>query len=271
MFDHLQIVYPRERALVGLADSALAPLAWFRRSADGPVRRILLLRLERIGDLIMVLDAIRDARAAWPDAEIDLAVGSWNAPLAALIRDITHVELVDVPWLARGGSRDSWPALVSRARGWAQRGYDLVVNFEPDIRSNALAWLTGAPRRVGYASGGGRAFLTDARVYEPGSHVAVNARDLIAHAAGRKVAALRSGDEPRLILPEAAVSRARAALGKRRGRSSACMPAADANPNSGISNASRPLPAGSPRRAAPHSSSRDRPATGRLLTSSRRA
>ena len=95
MFRHLQIYDPRERMLVGLADLALAPAGWLgpRRSSAGHVRRVLLMRLERIGDLLMVLDAIRDARAAWPDAEIDLAVGSWNVPIARLIPGITRIEV----------------------------------------------------------------------------------------------------------------------------------------------------------------------------------
>src|SRR6266849_1699112 len=93
MFRHLQIHDPRERFLAGVADLAASPLAWFRRPAGaGPVRRVLLLRLERIGDLLMVLDAIRDARTAWPAADIDLAVGSWNVPLARLIPEITGIE-----------------------------------------------------------------------------------------------------------------------------------------------------------------------------------
>ena len=98
MFDHLQIPRGRERALVGTADLALTPLRLFRRhAATGAVKRVLLLRLERIGDLLMVLDAIGAARAAWPDAEIDLAVGSWNAPIARLIPGIARLEVADVP------------------------------------------------------------------------------------------------------------------------------------------------------------------------------
>ena len=79
--------------LPSAADLPLAPVGWTRRraaAAGGPVRRVLLLRLERIGDLLMVLDAIRDARAAWPQAGIDLAVGSWNVALARLIPEITR-------------------------------------------------------------------------------------------------------------------------------------------------------------------------------------
>ena len=74
---------------------------------------------------------------------IDLAVGSWNLALARLIPGITHGSTS----LTCPGSRAKAAAIQlgrrssrARAHGSAQR-YDLVVNFEPDIRSNALAWL----------------------------------------------------------------------------------------------------------------------------------
>ena len=171
--------------MVGIADLILAPLGWrLRPRPTSPPERVLLLRVERIGDLLMVMDAIAAARAAWPDAQIDLAVGSWNAPLAALIPGINRIDQIDVPWLAREGTGLSWRGLLERARVWRERQYDLVVNFEPDIRTNLLAWRTGAPWRVGYWTGGGGAFLTDALAYDPESHVSVNARGLIRHCAG---------------------------------------------------------------------------------------
>jgi len=214
----LQIYEPRERALVRAADTAIAPLSWFagRGGPRADVKRVLLLRLERIGDLVMVLDAIRDARAAWPNAAIDLVVGSWNAPLARLIPGVTAVDVVDAPWLARGAAAMAWPALMAHARGWRQVNYDLVVNFEPDIRSNFLAWLSRAPRRVGYWSGGGGAFLTDALEYAPKSHVATNARALISHAAGRE-APNRPRTIPELVAPADAHARAAERLGAARG------------------------------------------------------
>ena len=212
----LQIYDSRERALVALADAALSPLRWFRRRppSSAPVKRVLLLRLERIGDLLMVLDAIRDARAAWPDAEIDLAVGSWNEPLARLIPEVTHLHVADAPWLARE-SGATWRALLARARSWRTRRYDMVVNFEPDIRSNAIAWISGARRRVGYWTGGGGSFMTDAGAYAPRSHVSENARRLIAKAAYRQVPA-RDADDSRLRPPPEAEARATAMLGAAR-------------------------------------------------------
>lgn len=218
MFRHLQIYEPRERLLVGLADWSIRPFTWFRSTPrSATVGRVLLMRLERIGDLLMVLGAIRDARAAWPAAEIDLAVGSWNLPIATLIPGISRVEAADAPWLARGNPNVSNAALIRQARQWRTRGYDLVVNFEPDIRSNFLAWLTGAPRRHGYWTGGGGAFLTDALEYHPAAHVSVNARQLIAHAAGSTTAGPDAPLHPRLTPPVDAVAAADRVLDGRTG------------------------------------------------------
>ena len=218
----LQIPNSRERAIVRAADVVLRPLRWFHRPAHGrPVRRVLVLRLERIGDLLMVLDAVADARAAWPEAEIDLAVGSWNLPIARLIPGISTIQTADVPWLSREGSGDSWPALISKARSWRRRDYDVVINLEPDIRSNFLASLTGAPARHGYWTGGGGAFLTDAIEYQPARHVSTNARRIIGRVAdmhGKGVRGPRPGSPPssRLVVPPEAKARANALLGQAR-------------------------------------------------------
>jgi lipopolysaccharide heptosyltransferase II len=105
--------------------------------------------------------------------------------------------------------------MLAQARSWRSRRYDLAVNFEPDIRSNLLTWLSGAPRRVGYSSGGGGAFLTDATPYAPRDHVSVNARRLISRAAGRTPPGPDRDLEyfPRLIPPQDAIGRARTVLG----------------------------------------------------------
>lgn len=198
----LQIQNTRERALVRTADLLLAPLGWRRPSAR-PIRRILLLRLERIGDLLMALDAIDDVRRAWPTATIHLAVGSWNWQIASLIPAVAHVHVADVPWLSRGERPTSWRALIGEARGWRQLRYDMVINFEPDIRSNLIAWLSGAPVRVGYASGGGGAFLTQTGTMDPARHVSENARQLVAVAAGVSAFDTPAATTPRLHpLPE---------------------------------------------------------------------
>lgn len=194
------------------ADLALAPLGWLPHRTR-PIRRILLLRLERIGDLLMVIDAIRDVREAWPNATIHLAVGSWNRTIATLIPEVAHVHVLDVPWLSRGERPTSRRAIVREARGWRHLHYDLAINFEPDIRSNALLWLSGAPIRVGYASGGGGPLLTLAGTYDPTCHVSDNARRLVEQASGRATSLLPRGF-PRLVPASTHAARADAVLAR---------------------------------------------------------
>ena len=179
MFSHLQIRNRRERTLVGLADAVTMPVGWWSRRPPDQIRRVLLMRLERLGDLLMTRDAIGRARQLLPAARIDLAVGSWNAELARLLPGINRLEVMDVPWLARTGTGWSWGALIAGARRWKRQGYDLVLNFEPDIRSNFLSWLSGGCRRAGYFTGGGGAFLTDSWAYAPTEHVSTNASRLV--------------------------------------------------------------------------------------------
>lgn len=184
MFDHLQIQDRHERRLVGSADMALrivAPAIRVARRAPQRVpRRILLLRLERIGDLLMSLEAIEDVRHAGPAAEIDLVVGSWNAELARRIPGVHRVETLDPAWLARGGRGLTSGAMLRHARSWAGRKYDLAINFEPDIRSNMLLAASRAARTAGFSSGGGGSLLDVALPYEPRAHTTDNARRLVA-------------------------------------------------------------------------------------------
>ncbi len=209
----LSIYDRRERALVGAADRALAAAAALRRafarrpSNTSAPRSILLLRLERIGDLVMALPAIRDVRTAAPEARIDLVVGSWNAPLAEAIAAVTHVETLDARWLARGGGL-GFPALLAAARSWRARKYDLAINFEPDVRSNLLLAASGAARTSGFASGGGGPLLDLALDYDTRAHTTDNARRLVAAVFNRNVPA--SAPTPLLVVPDEAVRKASA-------------------------------------------------------------
>jgi ADP-heptose:LPS heptosyltransferase len=162
----------------------------------------------RVGDLVMVLDAIAMVRAMAPDATINLVVGSWNRSLAGLIQACTSRNT----GCAVDGARESGAAVeatVQRARAWRREAYDLAINFEPDIRSNLLMALSGARRRAGFVSGGGGAVLTDAIAPDPHAHIAENAKALVARAFAR------TGAPRRTFLLETAYSRGRTPQGGR--------------------------------------------------------
>jgi ADP-heptose:LPS heptosyltransferase len=229
----LQIYDRRERALVTTADRALALGAaiarpFGRRRAPIAPRRILLLRLERIGDLLMALPAIADVRGFAPEATIDLVVGSWNAELARAIAPVTRVEPLDAVWLAREGEGLGLASLIRAARRWRALQYDLAINFEPDIRSNLLAAASGAAWTGGYRTGGGGALLDVALDYDRGAHTTENARHLVATLFGqtrsesqstraRLEAQPRSEIAPILVVPTEARANATRLLGEAQG------------------------------------------------------
>ena len=180
----LQIYDSRERAVVAAADRVLAMAAAAarplrRRRKPGSPQRILLLRLERIGDLVMALPGIAAVRALAPAARIELVVGSWNATLAGAIPAVDRVHTLDAQWLARDGGGLGLPLLLRAASVWRRNRYDLAINFEPDVRSNLLIAAAGARWTAGYRSAGGGPLLDEALDYDPTSHTAENARRLV--------------------------------------------------------------------------------------------
>jgi lipopolysaccharide heptosyltransferase II len=202
----LHIYDRRERALVTAADRLLALGAvvaqpFRRRRAPIAPSRILLLRLERIGDLLMVLPALADVQAFAPDAQIDLVVGSWNADLARSIDPVRRVQSLDAAWLAREGQGLSLLSLVRAARHWRGVRYDLAITFEPDVRSNLLLAASGAAWTAGYRSGGGGALLDVSLDYDTRAHTTDNARRLVSTIFGRTPPAQ---DTPAILVPSGA-------------------------------------------------------------------
>ena len=210
----LTIYDRRERALVAVADALLAPAALrrvFRRAPAALPRRILCLRLERIGDLLMTLPALAELRALAPDGVIELVVGSWNAEIAAAIPTVDRVAIVTAEWLARPADPAGLSplALAGHALTWRAHRYDLVLNFEPDIRTNMAVALAGAQRTAGFVSGGGGSLLDIALDFDPRAHTADNALALV-----RAVFGATAEDPPasRLRIPAAEQTRAAALL-----------------------------------------------------------
>lgn len=164
-----------KRALLRLADPMLGvafyvfqalTFAW-RRRARLPERpnRLLVVRLDTIGDVLLSEPAIAALKRRFPEAAIDLVCGKAGQ---AVLDGNPHVhEFVryDAPWHAAWrGQRVDWLArarsLLDVLRTLRQRRYDAVLELRGDIRDIAFAALTGAPVRVGNSARGGRYLLT---------------------------------------------------------------------------------------------------------------
>jgi ADP-heptose:LPS heptosyltransferase len=166
-----RIYDPRERLLLGALDLPGRLVAGLLRRAGRPpapppadpasIREVLVLRLDRIGDVIMSLPALADLRAALPRARIRLAVGTWSADVARTA-PVDEVLVWSAPWVGRASEgADGLADLARRARSLREAGLDLALDLQGDVRAALLMRLTGARRRVGYANTGGGWLLTD--------------------------------------------------------------------------------------------------------------
>ena len=166
-----RIYEPRERALVGALDlparAAFAlgrSLGFDRAPRPGSLetlREILVLRLDRIGDVLMSLPALHDLREAAPRARIRLAVGRWSEDIARGF-PVDEVVVWSAPWVGRPAEGAlTFAALARRARALRHDRIDLALDLQGDLRASLLLWLSGAKRRVGYANTGGAYLLTD--------------------------------------------------------------------------------------------------------------
>ena len=143
--------------------------------------RVLLIRPDHIGDLLMATPAIRWLRGRLPDARIEMLCGPWSAPAVADNPDLDLVETLAFPGLTR--SPKSWPGApyaeaLRSAKRLREGKYDVVVILRFDHWWGAMvAYLADIPRRIGYSVAECRPFLTEAVPYAPGlPEVAQNLR-----------------------------------------------------------------------------------------------
>lgn len=100
-------------------------------------KRIVLSRLDRVGDLILSTPAIATVRRAFPQAHITIACSPYNA---VVVKDSPDVDAVAC-----------LPTDVTPSNfGATLRGADLAIALAPNAADMRLVAATRAPRRIGY-------------------------------------------------------------------------------------------------------------------------
>jgi heptosyltransferase-1 len=124
-------------------------------SNDNPkvsnLRRILVVRLGAMGDVIHALPAVSALAQALPTACIDWIV---EPRWACLLQDNSHVNSV-IPfplkaWRKQPLNSNSWAACRSLISDLRSQNYDLVIDLQGLIKSAVLARLTGSSRLAGF-------------------------------------------------------------------------------------------------------------------------
>ena len=131
------------------------------------MRRILVVRLGSLGDLIHTLPAVAAIRRAHPAADIDWLVDAPHRELLDLVPIVTSVIVL------RDRTARAW---LAARRTLRTRAYDVAIDFQGLLKSAALARLSGARRVIGFdraalREGVAAPFYTERVVIGEGRHV----------------------------------------------------------------------------------------------------
>jgi heptosyltransferase I len=113
-------------------------------------RKILLIKLSAVGDVVHTLPVLNKLRARYPTAQIDWVV---TPAIGELLRH--HPALNNVIEFSRDTSAPpwAWAALSSYGRLAAKLraiGYDLAIDLHCQSRTAFLGFVSGAPVRIGF-------------------------------------------------------------------------------------------------------------------------
>ena len=122
-------------------------------------RRILVVRLGAVGDIVRTLPAVRRIRLAWPEARIGWAVERGPHGLIEHHPDIDALfvlERREIVAALRRGSPSGLGRIVSYRRELRAFAPDVSFDFQASLKSALVAYLSGAPIRWGFASDAAR-------------------------------------------------------------------------------------------------------------------
>lgn len=101
------------------------------------MQQIAVVRLDKIGDLILTTPAIASLKNAYPESHLTAIVSPYNKVV------LEHSPWVDEIW--------EWAWTIENSLRLKRKAFDLVVVFSPTTASYWVALLSGAKIRAGYA------------------------------------------------------------------------------------------------------------------------
>jgi len=150
------------------------------------LKKILVIRRDNIGDLVLTTPLLHSLRKQFPTARIDLLTNSYCAPVLDGNTDVDQVMIYEKGH--HRGNRSLFRVYFERLQLiWKLRKskYDCIVLGKPSVepRPLQLARMIGAPRIIGITAPGSpfEKYLTNPLYWEPsqGQHVAERCMQLL--------------------------------------------------------------------------------------------
>ncbi|HZR42808.1 MAG TPA: glycosyltransferase family 9 protein [Ktedonobacteraceae bacterium] len=159
--------------------------------------RILLVRPDHLGDLVLTTPVLQALKTQAPQAHLTMMVGSWSRSVVERHPSLDRLITCPFPGFQRAPQHPLAPyaLLLRTARQLRRERYDLAINLRPDFWwGAALLYLAGIPHRIGYDIAPGTPFLTRALPFPSPEHATVS--NLRLASAGLQALGYPALDEP---------------------------------------------------------------------------
>ncbi len=145
-------------------------------------KKILVMRYRFIGDTVLTVPFLRNLRAAFPQARIDLMLEPFSGQViegCPYVDRIIPFELKTIHKYSTQTDRGKLAAYRSYLRLLREERYDAAFVLKRSLSSALLVWIARIPRRIGFATEGRGLLLTDRVVYRQDQHEVENFLDCL--------------------------------------------------------------------------------------------
>ena len=135
---------------------ASAAVQWFfyrkRLPRDFVPKRILVVKLDHLGDVILATPVFSNLRQAYPNAELHALTGAWSRIVLERHPEVNKVLEYNSPAFSRTGRPTSLKQAFQFYRQLRRQKYDLMVELRGDWRIVWFALLRLTPHRLSRAA-----------------------------------------------------------------------------------------------------------------------
>jgi ADP-heptose:LPS heptosyltransferase len=166
----LKIRDRRRNAIMALIDTVVALLfliaGFFREKhvenlGKANISKMLLLRTDNIGDVILLTPVIRTLREAFPSACIDVLIRPVTKDVLVNNPDVSNIVTCRVPWFMNKILLKDLILLIKDVIKIRRESYDLIIDFRGDFRNIFFyLYLGGGRCRLSFDRSGGVYLLT---------------------------------------------------------------------------------------------------------------
>ena len=137
---------------ITLLSSFLINKILYRKTLASDVKKILIVKLDHIGDVLLATPVITNLKLRYPQAHIAILVGSWSKSIVESNPYLDEIFCYDAPFFCRNGKSTPFKRAIKLLRQLRKEQFDLLVELRGNLLTLTLAASKGGKYRLDRAT-----------------------------------------------------------------------------------------------------------------------